>query len=290
VDSTVYVIDLRNGKTTYTKSFDGVLDTYIAGDGDYVYPIVQYRDTTMSVIHRWDLKTGEMKVWKEYSFPYAASINIKGPVSIGTDKLMHSLLIYRPRVSTHNYFCYLDAEGELMDSIAIESINFKGVGVTRPPIEDVAGGKYFWHTVDGITATNMASGEILWSEKYGLAMMAARPLLWDDYLLYPSDSRTFLLIDKETGEIRHELKEMPSVPSRLLASEGNLYFTDISGLLNRLKISTSPLEYTVEQFIQKDKKPVYPSFYADDDIMVLHLGSHWLMGTPEKFIEEFEGL
>jgi outer membrane protein assembly factor BamB len=290
-DSTTYIIDLRNGKVIDTKSFDGELDSHIAGHADYIYPIVQYRDSiSRSVIYRWNIETGETKVWQEYNFPYPASINIKGPVQLAGNKLMHSLLLYRPRVSTHNYFCYLDAAGTLIDSIAMDSVNFKGVGVTRPPIIDNAGGKYFWHTVDGITATDIESGEILWSEKYGLAMMAARPLLWEGYLLYPSDSRTFLLIDKETGGIHHELEEMPSVPSRLYASGGGLYFTDISGLFNRLSISTSPFTYEIEQRIHKDKKPVYPSFYADEDIMALHIGNHWLIGTPEKFMEDFEGL
>jgi len=287
VDSMIYLVDVDSGHITDQKSFQGVLDDFVSGHGDVIFPIVHSRDTTQSTIYRWHLKSKDMRLWKEYTFPYAASINIKGPIPIDGDRWMHSLLIYRPNISTHNYFCYLDDTGVLLDSMAMDSTNFKGVGVTRPPLRDEAAQKYYWHTVDGMVASDIHTGKILWSHKYNRAMMAARPILWDDYILYPSDSRTFLFLDKSTGHIVATIDTMPSVPSRLYPSHGRLYCTDISGLLNELEYFSSPPNFKATPFIHKDKKPVYPSFYTDDDVMIIHMGDRWLIGTPQKVLAEF---
>lgn len=287
VDSIVYLIDLDNGHITSQKTFDGYVDNFLSGHGDDIFLIVQNSDTTQSTIYRWNLKTGDIKAWKEYTFPYTASINIKGPIPLDDDKFMHSLLIYQPNISTHNYFCYLDDSGVLLDSLPLDSINFKGVGVTRPPLRDEAAQKYFWHTVDGMVATDLHTGGLLWNQKYNKAMMAARPILWDDFLLYPSDSREFLLLDKASGDVAAVLDTVPNVPSRLYTSGGHLYCTDISGVFHQLTYTKTPPHFSLKSLIHKDKKPVFPSFYADDDIMVLHIGDQWMVGTPELFLNSF---
>ncbi len=289
-DSSVHVFDLKAGKIIQKKTFSGLIEPNIFGHENYIFPVEYDLKLGKTTIYRWDMESHEILPWSSYTFDTESKVHLIGPIHFGSNQdaeFAHSLLIYKPRSITRNYFCFLNEKGELKDSFLLDSTNLLGLGVTKKPLIDKDFHLSYWHTITGITCLNLSTGKKQWSKNYNKTMIASRPIILDTTIIYPTDNDMFLIIDRFSGAQIAELDSMPHIPSQLFRCQNQLYFTDIEGKLNVLNYNPATKNYTNKSFLYKGNKPVYPSLYADNDIVAIHADTKWLIASPNKILDNF---
>ncbi len=282
----VLVINNQSGEHLDTLDIQGQVASNLFGVGRYVYPVVRDSNSTNLYILTYDFIQENIDTSISLNIPNDEIIISIGPIVSPIDStiLYNSILRYRPSDNkTQNYLLKWGRERGIIDSISLADTNFKGLGVTRPPIIDTINGISYWHLTDAIVAFNHHDDSVMWLKDIGQVSLVSRPVFFAENIIYPTEANFFLVIDKVSGNIIDTVRNTPSFPGRISVLKDKMLFVGgVDGHLYSLERGTDDTIFDLKRFPMKFERLLSHQNLITNNHFIIHDGGQWIISNLEN--------
>ncbi|TVR76375.1 MAG: hypothetical protein EA409_13520 [Saprospirales bacterium] len=281
--NSICVINHYTGIVSDSLKFNGIIAPNMFGHKDVVFPIETLSSPNRLIIHSYNLCSNQLDTVLLIPFSEDKLVAKMGPFLDGDNKdsYFSSFLSYNKSTNqTKNNLIFWNKDYGVVDTLSLSADNLKGFGVTRPPVEFYESGLYLWHLTDALVAYDSKKREIVWHKSLGEVMISSRPLIFQNRIIYPTESNMFLIIDEQNLMPIDTVKKTPFLPGRLIESKDEVFFiSGLDGKIYKLSYHQDENNFTIDMYSPDltEFPFFYQQFFVDDDVWVLNDGEKWIL-------------
>ncbi len=279
----IWVINHNTGTVKDSIKFTGTIAPNIFGINSMVFPTETLSSPNRLIIHSYDLESKQLDTILVIPFSEDELVSKMGPFLDGDKTGSHfsSFLSYNKSTNqTQNNLIFWNKDYGIVDTLLLSDDNYKGFGVTRPPIKCKESGLLIWHLTDALVAYDSKKRDIVWYKSLGEVIISARPLVVQNRIIYPTESNMILIIDQQNLSI-DTLKNTPYFPGRLIESNEEAYFiSGLDGKIYNLSFHQGENKFSLDRYSPNftDTPLFHQQFFVNNDAWVLNDGEKWILG------------
>ena len=275
------VVDHSSGIILKTIEMEGTVFPNLYGNDEYVYPTI--KDEEKISILSYNLIKDTKDTVELFLIGEGETVFSIGPINCpeNPSDFYQSFLRYRYSDNkTENHLIRWNPQLGFLDTISLSEPNFLGFGVTRPPIIDPKRPISYWHLTNAMAAFNHETMEVDWFNDLNEISLASRPVLFNNKIIYPTESQQFLVLNKYTGQSIDTIFNIPIFPGRMRVASDKIYFVGgVNGMLYEIyssEESQNPSNLNLAESSCYPGMSMKHQFIITENYFVFHHENNWV--------------